>query len=105
MTRTETHMGAYFSKRLNVAKTVLGFKSEAQEIATLCAILTRFIVKLGLSFGVNVSKDIVSKIKFLRLSNANKRVYLLGNNDARRLATQVMGSISNRNSSLSSYTR
>ncbi len=93
MTRTETAMGAYFSKGLNLAKTTLGFQSQAQEVAALCAVLTRYIIKLSFSFGISTSRDVIKKVRFLRAGNAEKRIELLGERDVRKLATQVIKSI------------
>jgi hypothetical protein len=38
MTRAETVSGRYFSKGVNLTKTALGFQSQAQEVASLCAL-------------------------------------------------------------------
>jgi hypothetical protein len=93
MTRAETVSGRYFSKGVNLTKTALGFQSQAQEVASLCAILTRYIIKLSLSFGINISRDIIKKVRFIRAGNAEKRVELLGDSDVRNLATQLMRTV------------
>ena len=90
MVRAETKFGAMFSKGTNLVKTGLGFQSQAQDIAGLCAILTRYIIKLSLSFGISFSRDIIQKVKFIRSSNNVKRVTLLGEADTRKLASHVM---------------
>ncbi len=93
MIRTETAAGAYLSKGTNLLKTAMGFQSQAQEVAALCAILTRYIIKLSFSFGINLSRDVIKKVRFLRAGNAEKRVELLGNSDVRKLATRVIQSV------------
>lgn len=93
MNRAETVVGSYYSKGVNLTKTALGFQSQAQEVASLCAILTRYIIKLSFSFGINVSRDIIKKIRFIRSGNAEKRVELLGDRDVRKLATQLIRSV------------
>jgi hypothetical protein len=94
MTRSEKAFGAYLSKSANLIKTGLGFQSQAQEIASLCAILTRYIIKLSLSFGISMSRGLIEKVKFVRSSENAKRLTILGNSDARKLATQVMRTLS-----------
>jgi hypothetical protein len=93
MKTIETSWGVYTSMGVNALKTAAGYKSYAQEIAALNALLTRYIVKLAFSLGISLSRGMIQKIRFIGSTNSAKRVTLLGNANARKLANQVMRSI------------